>query len=72
MPDKIYIGIQDLGSGYATDVSITPEEGLSEYIRKDALLEWADSWLAFKRSGIVLDDGFSYAMEELKKKLNNM
>ena len=72
MPDKIYIGIQDLGSGYATDVSLTPKDDLSEYIRKDALLEWADSWLAFKRSGIVLDDGFSYAMEELKKKLNNM
>ena len=40
------------------------------YIRKDALLEWANSWLAFKRSGVVLDDGFSYAMEELIKKLN--
>ena len=43
-----------------------------EYIRKDALLEWANSWLAFKRSGIVLDDGFSYAMEELIKKINEM
>ena len=43
-----------------------------EYIRKDVLLEWANGWLAFKRSGIALDDGFSYAMEELIKKLNSM
>ena len=38
-PDKIYVGIQDLGSGYATSVSIKPQEGHSEYIRSEALME---------------------------------
>ena len=68
-PDKIYLGIRDLGSGYVYDLSLD-DNGEQEYIRKDALMEWANSWLAFKRSGVVLDDGFSYAMEELIKKLN--
>jgi len=67
-PNKIYIQAQD-GKTITTNRVFETD---IEYIRKDALLEWADSWLAFKRSGIVLDDGFSYAMEELKKKLNNM
>lgn len=68
-PDKIYVPTRfQLVDGLRvrerdTDVC---------YIRKDVLIEWANSWLAFKRSGIVLDDGFSYAMEELIKKLNSM
>ncbi len=70
-PNKLYIGLEDVGSGYVFDVSLLPN-GFDEYIRKDALMEWANSWLAFKRNGIVLDDGFSYAMEELIKKLNEM
>ena len=60
MPDKIYIGIQDLGSGYATDVSITPEEGLSEYIRKDALLKWAKYVLKCQEEELAKYDGPSY------------
>ena len=71
IPDKIYLRIQDLGSGYVYGISLNDNEE-QEYIRKGAIIEWANSWLAFKRSGIVLDDGFSYAMEELIKKLNSM
>ena len=40
VPNKIYVGIQDLGSGYATSISLNPQEGHSEYIRKDALVEF--------------------------------
>ena len=36
-PDKIYVGVQDLGNGYATDMCLTPRDGYDEYIRKDAL-----------------------------------
>ena len=43
-PDKIYVGVKDLGSGYATDVSLSPGDGYPEYIRKDALLEWIDEY----------------------------
>ncbi len=67
-PDKIYIEIDNKAHVY---FGLQPENA-EEYIRKDALLEWANGWLAFKRSGIVVDDGFSYAMEELIKKLNEM
>ena len=37
-PDKIYLGIRDLGSGYVYDLSLD-NNGEQEYIRKDALLE---------------------------------
>ena len=78
MPDKIYLRCGRHDSErmdmFWYDEACYPDkpEVEQEYIRKDALLEWANSWLAFKRSGIVLDDGFSYAMEELIKKLNYM
>jgi len=39
-PDKIYLGIQDLGSGYVYALSFD-NNGEQEYIRKDTLLEWA-------------------------------
>ncbi len=70
-PDKIYLGIRDLGSGYAYDLSLDNNGG-TEYIRKEALLEWANTGLAFRRDGVILDDGFSYAMVELIKKLDSM
>ena len=36
-PDIIYAGVEDLGNGYATGVSLSPREEYSEYIRKDSL-----------------------------------
>ena len=69
IPDKIYTNNRGV---YAELPIFSQIDSNVEYIRKDALLEWANSWLAFKRSGLVLDDGFSYAMEELIKKLNEM
>ena len=37
-PNKLYIGLEDVGSGYVFDVSLLPN-GFDEYIRKDTLLE---------------------------------
>lgn len=45
IPDKIYLKIQDLGSGYAYGISLDDNEE-HEYIRKDALIEWASIHLA--------------------------
>lgn len=72
IPDKIYI--TEYNANVQTGYFSRNQDDVftEEYIRKDALIEWANSWLAFKRSGVVLDDGFSYAMEELIKKLNSM
>ena len=37
-PDKIYLGIQELDTGYVYNLSLD-DNGGTEYIRKDALLE---------------------------------
>jgi len=71
-PDKVYIRPQAFEPPWPPYIDENANYGGEEYIRKESLLEWANSWLAFKRSGLVLDDGFSYAMEELIKKLNEM
>ena len=40
-----------------------------KFIRKDALLEWAENWGKYK---LRTDDGFLYAMELLVQHLNSM
>ena len=70
-PDKIYVGLKDVGSGYIWDISIL-DNGMEQYIRKDALLEWANNWLSFERSEIGLDKGFAHAMKIIIDKLNSM
>ena len=45
------------------------EEQIVEYIRKDALLEWAENWGKYK---LRTDEGFLYAMELLINKLNSL
>lgn len=70
-PNKIYIDesrITELG-GLAD--AIVPDNRIETsdvcYIRKDALLEWADNW---KKLGVSED--FLYAMETLVQHLNSM
>ena len=70
-PDKIYAGVEDLGSGYATSVSLSPKEGHSEYIRKDALLEWAKEKIA-KGTIDEWDKGYVQCLKDLIDKLNSM
>lgn len=65
-PDKLYIGIQDLGSGYTYDLSLD-DNGGQEYIRKDALMEWAKD---FKRRTGWYE--IEVAMDDLIDKLNSM
>lgn len=38
-PDKVYLGIDELDSGYVYNLSLE-NNGHAEYIRKDALIEW--------------------------------
>ena len=44
-PDKIYLGIEELDSGYIYNLSLD-NNGHSEYIRKEALLECVKDRLA--------------------------
>ena len=69
-PDKVYVGIQDLGSGYATSISITPEEGYAEYIRKDALVEWARE--NFETCKIIGTRAMQKAFEELIDRIKSL
>lgn len=49
-PDKIYLSIRDLGSGYVYDLSLDNNRE-QEYIRKDALIEWAKEHQEGERQG---------------------
>jgi len=68
-PDKIYVGIRDLGSGYATDVSLSPGYDYPEYIRKDALLEWIQEVRAIPHENTITRD---LTFQEVINKLNSM
>ena len=52
IPDKIYVGIQDMDSGYTYNLSLD-NNGEQEYIRKDALLEWLENKIKISDGGFV-------------------
>ena len=63
-PDKLHC-MHRLNGDYSC--STTPFGGSVEYIRKEALLEWANNW---KQLG--QNDDFMYAIELLIRHLNSM
>ena len=65
-PDKIYLGIDELDSGYVYNLSLE-NNGHAEYIRKDVLLEWAKE-KQNESLTIVADD----IWQELIDKLNSI
>ena len=68
IPDKIYLGIQDLGSGYTYALSLD-NNGEQEYIRKDALLGWIQEARAVPHENAIVRD---LAFQEVINKLNSM
>ena len=68
-PDKVYLGIQDLGSGYAYDISLD-DNGGQEYIRKDALMEWAKGEIMPGNS--AEGKGWNWALQTLIDKINSL
>lgn len=67
-PDKIYLGIQDRGTGYAYDLSLD-NNGEQEYIRKDALMEWIQEVRVIPHENAIVRD---LAFQEVINKLNSM
>lgn len=65
-PDKIYLGIQELDTGYVYALSLD-NNGEQEYIRKEALLEWAKE-KQYESLTIVADNFW----QEVIDKLNEM
>lgn len=69
-PNKIYLGIRDLGSGYAYDLSLD-NNGLQEYIRKEALIEWLENKI--KIPDVSFINGLTYlAYRDVIEHLNEM
>lgn len=69
--DKIYVGIEDVGSGYVYNLSLY-DNGEQEYIRKNALLVWAKECFRLQDSGSWYSKGAADAFSKLIDKLNEM
>lgn len=77
-PDKLYIGLEDVGSRHRVyNVSVIPN-GYDEYISKNALQEWAKEVLD---SGPIKDSadkgdawsiGYLCGMRDIIDKLNSL
>ena len=65
-PEKIYLGIEELDSGYVYNLSLE-NNGHAEYIRKEALMEWAKDFKV-KTGWYEIE----VAMDDLIDKLNSM
>lgn len=69
-PDKIYLGIDDIGSGYVYNLSLD-NNGHPEYIRKDALIEWLENKI--KLPDVSFINGLTYlAYQDVIEHLNEM
>lgn len=68
-PDKIYLGIRELDTGYVYALSLD-NNGEQEYIRKDALLEWTNKEL--KDNVGQYHNDYDLALSSLIDKLNEM
>jgi len=64
--DKIYVSPYQIIND-DLDFQKDGLNGAEEYIRKNALIEWADNW---KKLG--MSDDFLYAMETLVNHINSM
>lgn len=76
LPTKIYFTILDMGSGYVYNPSLD-DNGGTEYIRKDALMEWLEqnrnqSQIWFDRYHETEDLSAKQVWEEVIDKLNSM
>lgn len=63
-PDKIYINVHPLGVDYS--IVPIPDFGGVEYIRKDALLEWA------KEQKTLMELGGHISIDDVIDKINSM
>lgn len=68
LPTKIYFTILDMGSGYVYTPSLD-DNGGTEYIRKDALLEWIQEVRAIPHENAITRD---LTFQEVVNKLNSM
>lgn len=68
-PEKVYLGIEELDSGYVYNLSLE-NNGHAEYIRKEALIEWLKANLQDRDNWNEKSAADAYC--ELIDKLNEM
>ena len=69
IPDKIYVRKEEMGDVLSLDAT-TWDNGGEQFIRKDALLEWAKEKIA-KGTIDEWDKGYVQCLNDLIDKLNN-
>lgn len=70
-PNKIHIHIGGLGLMAATQITVNAP-GEEEYIRKDALLEWANGKMTIERATEGIVGGYDFALKELINHINSL
>lgn len=68
-PDKIYVDDLAVVNDCSTRISTKPLSDFSEYIRKDALMEWIQEVRAIPHENAITRD---LAFQEVVNKLNSM
>lgn len=71
LPAKIYFTILDMGSGYVITPSLD-DNGGTEYIRKEALLEWLNSEIKKEMEDHYDDFSFGIAYGNVLEHINEM
>ena len=73
-PDKIYVPQHNIEAGNIQELGELIVAGSTEYIRKDALIEWAKYQMSFEQgySTGEAECAYRFAMRDLIEKLNTI
>jgi hypothetical protein len=71
LPTKIYFTILDMGSGYVYTPSLD-DNGGTEYIRKDALIEWLEGRMTVEGATEGIVGGYDMALKDVIEHLKEM
>lgn len=71
IPDKIYLGIQDLSSGYVYNLSLD-NNGEQEYIRKDAIRNFIFKMIDALNDRHLLDAAIHCALNGIIEELDSL
>lgn len=71
-PDKIYIDDLAVVNDCVTKISLEQLPNFSEYIRKDALLEWLNGKMTIEGATEGVVGGYDMALKDVIDKINSM
>ena len=71
-PDKIYIDDLAVVNDCSTKISLKQLPYFSEYIRKDALLEWLDGKMTVEEASEGIIGGYDLALKDVIKHIKSL